>query len=147
MRLTPPGIEFIKSLEGCRLSAYQDSAGVWTIGYGCTSGVRPGDKMSQEQADNLLISTLRRYESTVSCATLRPMNIGEFTAFVSFSYNVGSHAFRTSALLSKFNLGDKEGCANQFEIWDRAGGIINLGLVRRRAKERDLFLGVRTLGT
>lgn len=140
MRLSVEGLQFIRQQEGCRLQAYQDQGGVWTIGYGCTAGVIRGDTLTQEQADNLLNTTLVKYEFNVSSATTQPLLDHEFTALVSFAYNVGLHAFRTSTLLSKLNLGDKTGAAEEFLVWDRVNGIINIGLVRRRQREKALFL-------
>ncbi|MEO0352603.1 MAG: lysozyme [Cyanobacteria bacterium P01_A01_bin.15] len=131
----------IKSFEGLRLKAYQDAVGVWTIGYGTTRGVRPGQEISEAQAEALLKSDLNRFERDVSQAVRVSINDNQFSALVSFTYNVGSGALRSSTLLRKLNSRDIYGAANEFPRWNRAGGRVLAGLTRRRNAERALFLG------
>ncbi|MEM1240390.1 MAG: lysozyme [Cyanobacteria bacterium P01_H01_bin.26] len=131
----------IKSFEGLRLKAYQDAVGVWTIGYGTTRGVRPGQEISEAQAEALLKSDLNRFERDVSQAVRVSINDNQFAALVSFTYNVGSGALRSSTLLRKLNSRDIYGAANEFPRWNRAGGRVLAGLTRRRSAERALFLG------
>ncbi|WP_228015419.1 lysozyme [Leptolyngbya ectocarpi] len=135
------GVNLIKSFEGLRLKAYQDAVGVWTIGYGTTRGVKPGQEISQAQAEALLKTDLARFERDVSQAVRVPINDNQFAAIVSFTYNVGSGAMRSSTLLRKLNRRDIYGAANEFPRWNRAGGRILAGLTRRRNAERALFLG------
>ena len=135
------GINMIKSFEGLRLKAYQDAVGVWTIGYGTTRGVRPGQEISEAQAEALLKTDLTRFERDVNQAVRVSINDNQFAALVSFTYNVGSGALRSSTLLRKLNSRDIYGAANEFPRWNRAGGRVLAGLTRRRNAERALFLG------
>lgn len=135
------GVGLIKSFEGLRLKAYQDAVGVWTIGYGTTRGVKPGQGISEAQAEALLKTDLNRFERDVSQAVRVPINDNQFAALVSFTYNVGSGALRSSTLLRKLNRRDIYGAANEFPRWNRAGGRVLAGLTRRRNAERALFLG------
>lgn len=135
------GVGLIKSFEGLRLKAYQDAVGVWTIGYGTTRGVKPGQEISEAQAEALLKTDLNRFERDVSQAVRVPINDNQFAAIVSFTYNVGSGAMRSSTLLRKLNRRDIYGAANEFPRWNRAGGRVLAGLTRRRNAERALFLG------
>lgn len=135
------GVNLIKSFEGLRLKAYQDAVGVWTIGYGTTRGVKPGQEISEAQAEALLKTDLARFERDVSQAVRVPINDNQFAAIVSFTYNVGSGAMRSSTMLRKLNRRDIYGAANEFPRWNRAGGRVLAGLTRRRNAERALFLG------
>ncbi|MEO0866979.1 MAG: lysozyme [Cyanobacteria bacterium J06642_11] len=135
------GVSLIKSFEGLRLRAYQDAVGVWTIGYGTTRGVRPGQEISEAQAEALLKSDLNRFERDVNQAVRIPINDNQFAALVSFTYNVGAGAMKNSTLLRKLNRRDIYGAANEFLRWNRAGGRVLAGLTRRRRAERALFLG------
>ncbi|MEO0434669.1 MAG: lysozyme [Cyanobacteria bacterium J06656_5] len=135
------GVNLIKSFEGLRLKAYQDAVGVWTIGYGTTRGVKPGQEITEAQAEALIKTDLTRFERDVSQAVRISINDNQFAALVSFTYNVGSGAMRSSTLLRKLNRRDINGAANEFPRWNRAGGRILAGLTRRRNAERALFLG------
>ena len=135
------GIGLIKSFEGLRLKAYQDAVGVWTIGYGTTRGVKPGQQITEAQAESLIKTDLARFERDVSQAVRVPINDNQFAALVSFTYNVGSGAMRSSTLLRKLNRRDIRGASNEFPRWNRAGGRVLAGLTRRRNAEKALFLG------
>ena len=135
------GVGLIKSFEGLRLKAYQDAVGVWTIGYGTTRGVKPGQEISEAQAEALLKADLNRFEQAVNQAVRVSINDNQFAAIVSFTYNVGSGAMRSSTLMRKLNRRDLYGAANEFPRWNRAGGRVLAGLTRRRNAERALFLG------
>ena len=135
------GVHLIKSFEGLRLKAYQDAVGVWTIGYGTTRGVKPGQEISEAQAEALLKADLNRFEQAVNQAVRVSINDNQFAAIVSFTYNVGAGAMRSSTLLRKLNRRDTYGAANEFPRWNRAGGRVLAGLTRRRNAERALFLG------
>lgn len=137
----PSGVSLIKSFEGLRLRAYQDAVGVWTIGYGTTRGVKPGQEISEAQAESLLKTDLNRFERAVNDAVRVPINDNQFAALVSFTYNVGSGAMKSSTLLRKLNRRDIYGAAKEFPRWNRAGGRILAGLTRRRNAEKALFLG------
>ena len=131
----------IKSFEGLRLRAYKDAVGVWTIGYGTTRAVRPGMVITRQKAEEFLQNDLKRFEDAVNGAVKVRINDNQFAALVSFTYNVGSGALRSSTLLRLLNQGNIRGAADQFPRWNRAGGRVLAGLTRRRNAERALFLG------
>ncbi|MFG6089013.1 lysozyme [Enterobacter soli] len=145
MQTSEKGIALIKEFEGCKLTAYQDSVGVWTIGYGWTQPVdgkpiRAGMTIKQETAERLLKTGLVSYESDVSRLVKVGLTQGQFDALVSFTYNLGSRSLSTSTLLRKLNAGDYAGAAEEFMSWNKAGGKALKGLTRRREAERALFL-------
>lgn len=145
MQTSEKGIALIKQFEGCRLTAYQDSVGVWTIGYGWTRPVdgvpvRSGMTIKQEVAERLLKTGLVSYEKDVSKLVKVKLAQGQFDALVSFAYNLGARALSTSTLLKRLNAGDYRGAADEFLRWNKAGGKVLAGLTRRREAERALFL-------
>lgn len=145
MQTSEKGIARIKQFEGCKLTAYQDSVGVWTIGYGWTQPVdgkpiRAGMTIKQETAERLLKTGLVSYESDVSRLVKVDLTQGQFDALVSFTYNLGARSLSTSTLLRKLNAGDYAGAADEFLRWNKAGGKVLNGLTRRREAERALFL-------
>lgn len=145
MQTSDKGIDLIKQFEGCKLSAYQDSVGVWTIGYGWTQPVdgkpiRAGMTIKQETAERLLKTGLVSYETDVSRLVKVGLTQGQFDALVSFTYNLGARSLSTSTLLRKLNAGDYAGAADEFLRWNKAGGKVLNGLIRRREAERALFL-------
>ncbi|CAH5882731.1 lysozyme [Enterobacter hormaechei] len=145
MQTSEKGIALIKQFEGCKLTAYQDSVGVWTIGYGWTQPVdgkpiRAGMTIKQETAERLLKTGLVSYESDVSRLVKVGVTQGQFDALVSFTYNLGARSLSTSTLLRKLNAGDYAGAADEFLRWNKAGGKVINGLTRRREAERALFL-------
>lgn len=145
MQTSDKGISLIKQFEGCKLTAYQDSVGVWTIGYGWTQPVdgkpiRAGMTIKQETAERLLKTGLVSYESDVSRLVKVGLTQGQFDALVSFTYNLGARSLSTSTLLRKLNAGDYAGAADEFLRWNKAGGKVLNGLTRRREAEREVFL-------
>lgn len=145
MQTSEKGISLIKEFEGCKLTAYQDSVGVWTIGYGWTQPVdgkpiRAGMTIKQQTAERLLKTGLVSYESDVSRLVKVGLTQGQFDALVSFTYNLGARSLSTSTLLRKLNAGDYAGAADEFLRWNKAGGKVLNGLTRRREAERALFL-------
>lgn len=134
------GLELIKEFEGCRLTAYKCPANVWTIGYGHTKGVKQGQKITQSEAEELLKNDLKTYESYVNKYVKVSLNQNQFDALVSFTYNCGGGSLKNSLLLTKLNKGDYSGAANEFPRWNKAGGRVLAGLIRRRKAEKDLFL-------
>lgn len=131
----------IKDHEGLRLTAYKDGGGVWTIGYGHTGAdVREGLTIPLSEAERLLTRDLKTAEGHVNGAVQVKLTQNQFDALVSFVYNVGGEAFRTSTMLRLLNAGDYVGAANQFPRWNKDNGKVVQGLINRRAKERDLFL-------
>ena len=145
MHTSEKGIALIKEFEGCRLVAYQDSVGVWTIGYGWTQPVdgkpiRAGMIIKPETAERLLKTGLVSYEADVSKMLKVGVSQCQFDALVSFCYNLGAKALSTSTLMRKLNAGDVAGSADEFLRWNKAGGKVLPGLTRRRETERSLFL-------
>ena len=131
---------FISDFEGCRLIAYKCSAGVWTIGYGHTEGVREGDVCTEEQAKKWLIDDIRETQTLLAHYVNAPVSEGEFVALVSLAFNVGVGALMKSKLLRKLNSGDRDSAAEEFLDFDLANGQKVAGLTRRRKAEHDLFL-------
>ena len=145
MQISDKGIALIKQFEGCKLTAYQDSVGVWTIGYGWTQPVdgkpvKRGMTIDQQTADRLLKTGLVGYENDVLKVVRVKLTQGQFDALVSFTYNLGARSLSTSTLLRKLNAGDYAGAADEFLRWNKAGGKVLNGLTRRREAERALFL-------
>ena len=134
------GLDLIKSFEGLRLSAYRDPVGIWTIGYGTTRGVREGMQITERMADELLLGDVAYFENVVRSLVKVSLTDNEFSALVSFVYNLGEGNLSRSTLLKKLNAGDKRGAADELPRWNKAGGKVLQGLVRRRAAERALFL-------
>lgn len=130
----------IKRWEGCRLDAYLCPANVWTCGWGATgAGIREGTRWTQAQADDRLARDVENFMRGVRALLKREASDNELGAMTSLAYNVGLTAFRASALLRLFNAGDTKGAAREFDKWNRAGGRVLSGLVRRRADERQVF--------
>lgn len=134
--------EIIKEFEGLELKAYKCPAGVWTIGYGHTKKVSAGDVITEGEADILLALDVQDAESAVNAYVDVDINQNQFDALVSFVYNLGAGNFKSSTLLRKLNQGDYLGAANEFQRWNKAGGKVLRGLVRRRKAEANLFIGV-----
>lgn len=133
--------EIIKEAEGLRLEAYLCPAKVWTIGYGHTGeDVWPGLTITKGEAESLLERDLKRFEGYVSGYVQVDLTQNQFDALVSFTFNVGAEALRTSTLLKKLNANDYEGAADQFLRWNKSKGVVLAGLTKRREKERKLFL-------
>jgi GH24 family phage-related lysozyme (muramidase) len=134
------GLKLIQSFEGLYLEAYQDPVGVWTIGWGATEGVYPGMVITVAEAEKMLQDELKKFEAAVADAVKVQLNDNQFSALVSFSYNLGARSLSESTLLKLLNEGKFQEAADQFPRWDKAGGQSLLGLSRRRRAERALFL-------
>lgn len=139
------GIDIIKHFEGLRTTAYLDPVGIWTIGYGHTSAAGPptvyaGMTITAAEAEVILRRDLDVFEQGVDAALTIATNEDQFSAMVSFSFNVGLGAFRDSTLLRKHNVGDFAGAAEEFRRWVYGDGQVLPGLVRRREAERALYL-------
>lgn len=135
MRASNILINAIKSFEGYRPNSYQDSAGVWTIGYGHTQGVKKGQKITQAQAESLLRGDLLKAEKYVNGLKLN-LTQGQFDALVDFAYNLGTGNLSSSTLLEKIRMkASNEDIQAQFRRWVYAGGKVMPGLVKRREWE------------
>lgn len=139
MNISERGLELIREHEGCRLESYQDSVGIWTIGYGHIKGVQRGTACTQEQAEAWLEEDVKTAETCVNGAVTVPMTQGEFDALVSFTFNLGCRALRNSTLLRKLNAADYDGAAAEFARWDHAGNKQVAGLTARRKAEVERF--------
>ena len=139
MHTSQKGLDLIKSFEGLRLTAYKCPADVWTIGYGTTAGVKPGQTITKERAEELLREDVERFEAQVLRLVKVPLTQGQHDALVSFVYNLGAGNLSNSTLLRLLNSGDYKGAAAQFDRWVHGGGKILPGLVKRRAAERVMF--------
>lgn len=139
MHISKAGLDLIKQFEGLYLQAYRCPAGVPTIGYGHTAGVAMGQTITQQHADDYLRRDVRQFERAVARLVTVPLTQGQFDALVSFAFNLGEGALAQSTLLRLLNAGDYAGAAAQFDRWNKAGGRVLPGLVRRRAAERALF--------
>lgn len=133
------GESLTASFEGCRLAAYQDQGGVWTIGYGHTVGVKQFDTCTREQALAWLLRDSQWAVDTVNRLVSVSLTQGEFDALVDFTFNAGPHAIAGSTLLRVLNSGDYAAAADQFDLWDHCGGQVVAGLLRRRQAETAEF--------
>jgi lysozyme len=139
MRASQTLINVIKKFEGVRLTAYQDSVGVWTIGYGHTKDVKKGDQITQYQAEHFLREDLQKFEAVANkCANLTTQ--GRYDAVVDFIYNCGPANFNSSTL-KKYIESRKATweIQEQFLRWVNAGGKKLGGLVSRRIWEANRF--------
>jgi lysozyme len=146
MKTSSNGIRLIQEFEGLRLTSYLCSAGVPTIGYGATfyhdgTKVKLGQTITREQANQLLVDHLKQFEGSVTgLLNGVVLNQNQFDALVSFCYNLGAGNLAKSQLLRfiKANPNDPK-IAAEFLKWNRAGGEVSTGLVRRRKKEAQLY--------
>ena len=141
MQLSKTGIELLKHFEGCELKAYQDSVGVWTIGYGHTKGIYEGLELTQSEAEKMLVDELPEYEGYISDKVVPMLQQHEFDALVCWVYNLGPTNLSSSTMLKKLNAGEFKEVPFQMKRWDKAGGQPLLGLTRRRNAEALLFKG------
>lgn len=137
--LSYTGRKVTEEFEGCSLMPYQDSAGVWTDGYGNTHNVIPGVPITQAQAELDLSQNIAWAVACVQDLVKITLTQGEFNALVDFVFNVGSGNFAKSTLLEDLNEGKIEEAAQQFTLWDLAGGNVVAGLLRRRIAEQGEF--------
>lgn len=150
MLLSEPGIGMLQMLEGCRLEAYQDQVGIWTIGYGETgANIGPGTKWTQVQCEAIFRLRLRKLGDQIDISGL---GNNEQMALIAFAYNVGIHAFATShlaQLVKHLAVGtapqiSEEDIAQEFAKWDKITIhhelAVDKGLVGRRAVEAALWL-------
>ncbi|MBB3977358.1 GH24 family phage-related lysozyme (muramidase) [Rhizobium azooxidifex] len=148
MTTSAAGRKAITAHEDNVLTAYPDPATggePWTIGVGHTSAAGPpkvvrGMKITAAESDEILSRDLKTFEAGVRSAVKVPLNQNEFDALVSLAFNIGVSAFSKSTLVKKLNAGDRAGAADQFIVWNKAGGRVLKGLVNRRASERALFI-------
>lgn len=146
MKTNKDGIQLIKLFEGVHLKPYLDPIGIPTIGIGCIK-YEDGRKVTMkdpaitdQRAIELLEHFLDLFEKQIEPLLKVKLNSNQFSAVVSFVYNVGPGNFEKSTLLKKINAKDFAGAANEFARWNKAGGKVLAGLTRRREAEKVLFL-------
>ena len=141
MTYSNKGLHLTEQFEGCRLIAYPDSKGVPTIGYGHTSGVYIGMKCTLEQAGLWLSEDIQCASDKVNMLIKIQLTQEEFDAVTDLVFNIGTSNFEHSTLLVLLNKNDLTGAANEFSKWDRCGGVVIAGLLRRRLAEKEEFNG------
>jgi lysozyme len=146
MDISKKGIELLTHFEGLRLEAYQDSVGVWTIGYGHTKNVAEMDKITKSQAEDMLKTELIEYQGYITNLVKVELTQCQFDALVCWVYNLGPTNLQSSTLLKVLNKMDLRLDAvfrvpEQIRRWNKAGGKVLKGLVRRREAEALLFAG------
>lgn len=142
MRTSEKGLQIIREFESLRLEAYLCPAGVWTIGYGHTDGVKRGDKITKYMAEEYLKMDARNCERALAKYVIPKINQNQFDALVSFTFNIGTgYKFQQSTLLKKVNANPMdESIAYEFSRWKHdKNGVELAGLVRRRKMEADLY--------
>ena len=143
MRTGPAGLEIIRRNEGCRLTAYRDVVGVWTVGFGDTGpDVVLGLTITREESERRLADRLaREFEPGVLAAIGNaPTTQPQFDAMVSLAYNIGVGAFQKSTVARTHKAGDHRTAAEAFLLWNKASGREYAGLTRRRQEEAALYL-------
>ena len=138
-RTNMAGVALIRSFEGLVLESYVCPAGRWTIGYGHTTTAIPGQRITEEQAEQLLRRDLALVEARVAQLVQVALNDNQFAALVCFAFNVGVLALARSSLLKKLNAGDYAAVPDELQKWVKVGTITLPGLIRRRAAEAALW--------
>ena len=139
LRLDEEGLNLIKRWEGLRLEAYLCSANVWTIGYGHTRTAKPGMKITEKRANELLREDVRKFENLINRIVTVSLTQNQFNALVSWAFNVGEGAVRNSTLIRKLNSGDYDAVPTELMRWNKINGQVNRGLTNRRAAEVGLW--------
>ena len=141
MNISDEGLSLIKHFEGCELKAYRCAANVLTIGYGSTKGVTEDMEITQEGAEELLQEEMHEYEGYINDMVKVPLEQHQFDSMVSWVFNLGSGNLSSSTLLKKLNNSEYDEVPEQIKRWNKAGGKVLEGLVRRREAEALLFSG------
>jgi lysozyme len=145
MKVNADGYALLKKFEGCVLKAYKCPAGVWTIGFGNTfyedgTKVKEGDVITQQRADELAKYIVEQFATSIRAMIKQPLNENQFSACVSLAYNIGTGGFKKSSVLRKLNVNPTDPTiADSFRLWNKGGGVILKGLVRRREAEIALY--------
>jgi len=145
MEINKAGKDLVKHFEGCKLKAYKCPANVWTIGYGNTfyedgSKVKEGDVITQERANELFDIIINDFARMTDALVKSDVSENNFSAIVSFAFNVGTGNLKKSTLLKKVNVNPKDPTIKaEFMKWTKANGVVLKGLVRRREAEAKLY--------
>jgi len=141
MNISEEGLSLIKKFEGCELKAYRCAANVLTIGYGTTKGVTEDMEITKEEAESILKEEMHEYEGYINNMVKVPLEQNQFDAMVSWVFNLGSTNLSSSTLLKKLNNSEYDEVPSQIKRWNKAGGKVLDGLIRRREAEALLFEG------
>ncbi len=144
VQITTQGYDLIREFEGLRTHAYRDAVGVWTIGYGHTSAagapeVKCGMVITRNEANEILRTDVETFAEGVRNHVKVNLSSAQFSALVSFAYNVGLGSFARSSVLKAVNAHDFDAIPRRLALWNKAGGRTLPGLIRRRAAEAALF--------
>ena len=145
MKVNEEGYALIKHFEGCRLKAYKCPANVWTIGFGNTfyengMKVKEGDVITQQRAEELAKFIIDQFAVTIEPFILKPLTDNQFSACVSLAYNIGTSGFKRSSVFKKLNINPNDPTiADSFKLWNKGGGKVLAGLVKRREAEIALY--------
>ena len=145
MKVNAEGYALLKKFEGCVLKAYRCPANVWTIGFGNTfyedgTKVKEGDVITQQRADELAKYIVEQFATSIRAMIKQPLNENQFSACVSLAYNIGTGGFKKSSVLRKLNVNPTDQTiADSFRLWNKGGGGVLKGLVRRREAEIALY--------
>ena len=141
MKISEEGLSLIKKFEGCKLEAYQDAVGIWTIAYGRIKEVKEGHTCTQEQAEAWLDEELHEYQSYIDDMVKVDLEQCQYDALVAWVYNLGPSNLKASTLLKVLNTSKYKDVPEQIKRWNKAGGKVLDGLIRRRKAEALLFEG------
>jgi lysozyme len=133
------GLALIRSFESLRLTAYRDGGGVWSIGFGHTDDVEPGDTCTAQEALDWLRRDANEAEICILTSVETTLTQSQFDALCSLVFNIGCEAFENSTMLRLINAGKMDAAKGQFSRWNKDDGKIIAGLTRRRAAEAELF--------
>ncbi len=152
MNMNEAGLALIRAFEGLRTTAYRDAVGIWTVGYGHTSAAGPPDvkaglKITAREAESILSRDVANFARGIAAEVTALLTDDQFSALVCFAYNVGLGNFRSSSVLKAVNAGDFAAVPRRLQLWVKAGGKTQGGLVKRRAAEAALFAGPETVAT
>jgi lysozyme len=145
MKVNSEGYALIKKFEGCHLKAYRCPSNVATIGYGNTfyedgTKVKDGDVITQERAEELAKFIIDQFAVTIAPFILQPLNDNQFSACVSLAYNIGTAGFKRSSVFKKLNINPNDATiSDSFRLWNKGGGKVLKGLIRRREAEIALY--------
>jgi lysozyme len=145
MKVNAEGYALIKKFEGSRLKAYKCPANVWTIGYGNTfyengMKVKEGDVITQQRAEELAKFIIDQFAVTIEPFIQKPLTDNQFSACVSLAYNIGTSGFKRSSVFKKLNINPNDPTiADSFKLWNKGGGKVLAGLVKRREAEIQLY--------
>lgn len=140
MIINDDGLTIIRVFEGLKLKAYKCPAGIWTIGYGHTKNVKEGMQISVQDAERLLMEDIKEAADKITKIISVEINENQFSALISFVFNLGIGSFSRSTLLKLVNTSNFEAAAKEFDKWTLASGRRLDGLKKRRAAEKALFL-------